>query len=38
MGWEDAGRLLAGGMLGHKEHLGKPDLIEKARALGLSIQ
>lgn len=38
MGWEDAGRVLAGGMLGHKEHEGKPEAIEKAYTLGKSVK
>ena len=37
MGWEDAGRLLVGGMLGHKEHEGKPEAIEAAYVMGRGI-
>ena len=38
MGWEDAGRLLVGGLFGHKEHQGKPEALEKAYLLGRSIK
>ena len=38
MGWEDAGRLLVGGMLGHKEHEGRPEAKEKAYMLGTCIK